>query len=242
MKGDGMKDTRCRMELPRPNDPEPDHSGFNCGNALRGGYSRTRASRDMRPGGSRAAGGMAALLIAVAIPIFGGASAVDAAPAGNNKMLIIYYSWGGNTRYAAEQIQSLTGADIFELKTVDPYPAEYRPTTEQAKRELNSGHRPQLAGKIDNLADYGVVFIGSPNWWGTLAMPFFTFLEANNLSGKTIVPFMTHGGSGFGRSLADLEALCPNAAVLEGLAIRAAQVRNAQEDISRWLKKIGVIQ
>jgi flavodoxin len=151
----------------------------------------------------------ASLLGVIVAPV--GVSAAYAAPVSDKKMLIIYYSWGGNTRYMAEQIQSLTGADIFELKTVDPYPAEYRPTTEQARRELDSGYRPPLSSKIDNLADYDIVFIGSPNWWSTLAMPFFTFLEEHNMSGKILVPFMTHEGSAFGRTLTDLKKLCPDA-------------------------------
>lgn len=190
--------------------------------------------------------GAASLLTKLAIPIMpiipmlGGASSAFAASAGGKKMLVVYYSWGGNTRYVAEQIQSLTGAAIFELKTVTPYPKEYRPTTEQARRELDSGYRPALSSKIENLADYDTVFIGSPNWWSTLAMPLFTFLEANNLSGKTIVPFITHEGSAFGRALTDLSALCPNAKTLEGLAIRGGRVKSAQPEIIEWLKKIGI--
>lgn len=183
----------------------------------------------------------ASLLTAITMPMLGGVSSAFAAPTGDKKALIIYYSWGGNTKYVAEQIQSLTGAGIFELKTVNSYPKEYRPTTEQARVELDSGYRPPLSSKINNLADYDIVFIGSPNWWSTLAMPFFTFLEANNLSGKTIVPFMTHEGSAFGRALTDLKALCPNATILEGLALRGGRVKSAQPEIRQWLKKIGMI-
>ncbi|CAK7069933.1 MAG: hypothetical protein DELT_01819 [Desulfovibrio sp.] len=175
-----------------------------------------------------------------AIMCFSTAGVADAAQPGGKKMLVIYYSWGGNTRYMAEQIQTLTGADIFELTTVTPYPKEYRPTTEQARRELDSGYRPPLSSKIDNLADYDTIFIGSPNWWATLAMPFFTFLEEHTMAGKTVVPFMTHEGSGFGNSLNDLKKLCPNATILEGLAIRGGRVRNSQPDIARWLTKIGM--
>lgn len=186
--------------------------------------------------------GAAGLLAAIAMPILGGLSPSPAfaAQAGGKKPLIIHYSWGGNTRYMAERIQSLTGADIFELTTVDPYPKEYRPTTEQARRELDSGYRPPLSGRIDNLADYDTVFIGSPNWWGTLAMPFFTFLEEHNMAGKRLIPFMTHEGSGFGSTLNDLRKLCPNAMIREGLAVRGGRVRNAQSDITQWLGKIGM--
>lgn len=185
-------------------------------------------------------GAAAVVLGAIVIPMPGGTSAVHAALSRGEKMLIVYYSWGGNTRHMAEQIQSITGADIFELKTVAPYPKEYRPTTEQAKREQESGYRPPLSAKPENLSDYDLVFIGSPNWWGTLAMPFFTFLDENNLSGKTVVPFMTHEGSGFGSALADLKRLCPNADILEGLAVRGGRVQGAQSEIARWLSKIGM--
>jgi flavodoxin len=182
-----------------------------------------------------------AFLTAVALPMPGkGAFAYAADSAGEQRMLIIYYSWSGNTRIMAMQIQALTGADMFELKTVDPYPAEYRPTTEQAKREQESGYRPPLATKIENLEDYDTIFIGSPNWWGTLAMPFFTFLEEHTLSGKTLIPFMTHEGSGFGNAPSDLRKLCPNARILEGLAVRGGRVRNAQPEVAQWLKKIGI--
>ena len=132
---------------------------------------------------------VAVLFIAVVMSVAGGISAADAAP-GSNK-LIVYYSWGGNTRYLAEQIQSLTGADIFELKPVDPYPEGFEATAERGRRELDSGYRPPLAGRIDNLADYDVIFIGFPNWFGTLAIPHVTFLESYDLSG---IPQGCHTG------------------------------------------------
>ena len=183
-----------------------------------------------------------ALPAVLAAPVFGRVSAVCAAPPAGKKMLIIYYSRSGNTRAVAEQIQGLTGADIFELKTITPYPKEHRATTEQAKREQESGYRPPLSAKPDNPAAYDIIFIGSPNWWGTLAMPFFTFLEEYKLSGKTVIPFMTHGGSGFGRALADIKALCPDAVLVDGLAIRSGQVQSAQPDITQWLKAIGMLK
>lgn len=184
----------------------------------------------------------AALLAVLAMPLIGLASSAQAAPAGDQKMLIVYYSWGGNTRNMAKQIQALTGADIFEIQTVQPYPADYNQTTEQAKREQDANFRPALANKIDNLADYDLIFIGSPNWWSTLAMPVFTFLDAYDLSGKTILPFMTHEGSGFGRAVDDLRKFCPNSTILDGLAVRGGRVGNAQDNISQWLTKLGLIK
>lgn len=184
--------------------------------------------------------GAAGLLAAAAISPLGDVRQAFAAVAGGKKMLIIYYSWGGNTRFMAEQIRTLTGADIFALQTVDPYPTEYRATTEQARREQDSGYRPALSGRIDNLPEYDTVFIGSPNWWATLAMPFFTFLEEHTMAGKTLVPFMTHEGSAFGRTLTDIKTLCPNATIGEGLAIRGGRVRSSQPEIAQWLQKTGM--
>ena len=181
---------------------------------------------------------VAAALIAVVISIVGGISAANATS--ESKKLIVYYSWGGNTRYVAEQIQSLTGADIFELKPVVPYPEDFNATAERGRRELDSGYRPPLAGRIDNLADYDVIFIGSPNWFGTIAMPLFTFLESYDLSGKTIIPFISHGRGGLAETLTDLKALCPNSTFLEEFAIYRREA--TQTDISRWLSRIGMLK
>jgi flavodoxin len=156
------------------------------------------------------------------------------------KTLIVYYSWGGNTRQIVDQIRKTIQADVFELKTVDPYPEEYRPTTVQAKREQETGYRPPLSTKIDNLDAYDVIIIGSPNWWGTVAMPVFTFLESYTLSGKTIAMYITHEGSRLGNSMDDLRKLCPSSTVLEGLAIRGGSVGSAQKDVDAWLRKIGL--
>jgi len=178
------------------------------------------------------------LLIAFVMPVVGGISAADAAP--ESGKLIVYYSWSGNTRYVAEQIQYLTGADIFELKPVDPYPEDFRATAERGRHELDSGYLPPLVGGIDNLADYEVIFIGFPNWFGTLAIPLFTFLESYDLSGKTIVPFISHGRGGLQNTLTDLKALAPNSTFLEELAIYRRET--TQSDISQWLDRIGMLK
>jgi flavodoxin len=169
-------------------------------------------------------------------------SVADAASSilAGSKTLIVYYSWSGNTRQIVGQIRKTIQADVFELKTVDPYPEEYRPTTVQAKKEQEAGYRPPLSTKIDNLGDYDVIIIGSPNWWGTVAMPVFTFLESYDLSGKTIAMYITHEGSRLGNSMDDLRKLCPNSTILEGLAIRGGSVGSAQKDVDAWLRKIGL--
>ncbi len=159
---------------------------------------------------------------------------------GKGSPLVAYFSWGGNTRAVAEQIQRAVGGDLFEIKTVKPYPAEYRPATEVAKQEQDADARPELAVRVSGVDSYGVVLLGYPNWWGTIPMPLYTFLESYDFSGKTILPFCTNGGSGLGRSVSDIQKLCPKATVGEGLAIRTEHAKSASNDITAWLRKQGL--
>jgi flavodoxin len=99
---------------------------------------------------------------------------------------------------------------------------------DQAKREQQANLRPELTGQVQNMDSYDVIFIGYPNWWGTMPMPVFTFLAEHDFAGKTIVPFCTHEGSRMGRSVKDIAAACPGAIVLEGVAIRGSEVQNAR--------------
>ena len=103
-----------------------------------------------------------------------------------SRVLIAYYSWGGNTKYAAAQIQKATGGTLFEIKPVKPYPSEYRECTVQARKEIQEGGRPELAAKVEDMGKYDVIFIGSPNWWSTIAPPVASFLASYDLSGKTV--------------------------------------------------------
>lgn len=175
------------------------------------------------------------------LPLFSPASAAAAELAGK-KTLIVYYSWSGNTRQVAQQIQQAIQADAVELKTVDPYPADYRQTTAQAKREQEAGYRPPLQSPISNLDAYDVIILGSPNWWGTVALPIFTFLETHDLTGKTIAMYVTHEGSRLGRSMDDLKRLCPGSTILDGLAIRGGSVSSAQGDVAKWLRTVGLLR
>ncbi len=159
---------------------------------------------------------------------------------GKGRPLVAYFSWGGNTRAVAEQIQRAVGGDLFEIKTVKPYPAEYRPATEVAKQEQDADARPELAARVNGVDSYGVVLLGYPNWWGTIPMPLYTFLESYDFSGKIILPFCTNGGSGLGRSVSDIQKLCPKATVGEGLAIRTEHAKSASNDITAWLRKQGL--
>jgi len=161
------------------------------------------------------------------------------------KKLIVYFSRTGNTRAAADQIHDHVGGDLFEVRTVAPYPEAYRATTDQARRELDADARPAIVGGVSDIASYDVVLIGFPNWWGTMPMALFTFLDKHDLSGKTLIPFCTHEGSRLGRGLDDLRSHCRNATVLEGLALRGGNAENqktpaVRREIAAWLTKIGV--
>jgi flavodoxin len=146
----------------------------------------------------------------------------------------------GNTEVAAEMVRTVTGGDLIRIETVDVYPRDYHETTEVARKELRQDARPQLRDLPDSIDGYDVVFLGFPNWWGTPPMAVFTFLEAYDFAGKTIVPFCTHEGSGLGRSESDIRRACPGAKVLGGLAITGGSVRGSAGAIRRWIDSTGL--
>jgi flavodoxin len=156
------------------------------------------------------------------------------------KILVAYFSHSGNTRVIAEQIHSLVGGELFEIVSVNPYPTDYNACVERAQKEQKASARPKLKVKLENAKSYDIVFIGYPNWWGSFPMPVATFLEENDFSGKTLIPFCTHEGSRLGRSVEDLTKMCPKSKILEGLAIRGRSVKTAHEDVAQWVKKIGL--
>lgn len=147
----------------------------------------------------------------------------------------------GNTEHAAKAVQSLCGADIFEIRTARAYPTGYPETTEEAQRELKRDAHPKLAEPPASLAGCEVVVLGYPNWWRTLPRAVCTFLEAHDFSGKTLLLFCTHEGSGLGRSERDIQKLCPGARVMKGLAIRGGSAQKAEGSIAAWLKSSQVI-
>lgn len=160
----------------------------------------------------------------------------------NSKTFIVYFSWGGNTRVAAENTKRLTGADIFEITVKNPYPTDYRQCVNQAREEQRTDFLPELNGNVNNLSQYDTIIVAFPNWWGTYPQAVKKFLVDNrDISSKKIALLCTHGGSRLGRSVNDLKALYPNANILEGLAISGSSVRNSENDIRNWLKKIGLL-
>lgn len=158
----------------------------------------------------------------------------------DNKILVAYFSHSGNTRVTADQIHESVGGEIFEIVAVDPYPRNYDAVVEQARKELSQNYRPKLKTKVANMEPYSMVFVGYPNWWGTIPMPIATFLSEYDFSGKTIVPFCTNEGSGLGRSATDIKNLCPRSTILDGLAVRGSGVKQAQDEVSEWLHEIRV--
>ncbi|MCX7720860.1 MAG: NAD(P)H-dependent oxidoreductase [Dictyoglomus thermophilum] len=155
-------------------------------------------------------------------------------------ILIIYYSWSGNTRKIAHIIQKEVGGDIVEIIPENPYPSSYNATVEQAKKEIKMDYKPPIKTKIEDIEKYDIIFVGTPNWWSTIAPPVVTFLTQHNLSGKTIIPFITHGGGGQGRVVSDIKRLCPESKVLEPLSIYEGGSTDLREKILEWLKNLPI--
>lgn len=154
----------------------------------------------------------------------------------NSKILIAYYSYSGNTKEVAEAIQKEIGGDLFEIKTEGTYPEEYRPMTVQAKKEIEDGYRPKLTTSVEDMAQYDTVFIGSPNWWGTITPQVSSFIETYDLNGKTVVPFITHGGGGVQNTIKDMTAQCKGCNVNQGGWVGYS---SRTFGISGWLKDLG---
>jgi len=166
------------------------------------------------------------------------------ASSSSSDILVTYYSRTGNTREIARQIHEQVGGDIFEIVPVNPYPVDYNECVKLARKELDTQYRPEMEAKVENMQSYNVIFIGYPNWWGTMPMILFSFLESDDFSGKTIVPFCTHEGSRLGNSITDITRLCPNSTILDGLAVRGGSVRSeqAQNEVTKWLHDLGMAQ
>ena len=143
----------------------------------------------------------------------------------------------GNTAVAAEIIHDICDADLFEVKPVVEYPDDYMKCTDVAKDELNKNARPAVSEMPENLSQYDTIFIGGPVWWGTYPMPMFTVLEQLDWTGKTVLPFSTHEGSGLGDIMSDMRRVCAGANVRGGLAIHGSNVAAARADIEKWIKK-----
>ena len=162
-------------------------------------------------------------------------TAVQTSGSGDGKVLIAYFSWGGNTRGAAEEIAKQTGADLFEIQMVEPYSTDYNTVLDQAQADQNAQARPELSTHVENMDQYDTILLGYPNWWASIPMPVASFLEEYNFSGKTIIPFCSHGGGRFGQSLTAIAKLAPDAAMGEALSIHYSGGSTLSTDIAEWL-------
>lgn len=156
------------------------------------------------------------------------------------KVLIAYFSWGGNTKGIAEEIQQQTGADLFEITLVHPYSSDYNTVLEEAQRDQNQQARPELATHVENMEQYSTILLGYPNWWASIPMPIASFLEEYDFSGKTIIPFCSHGGGRFGQSLTAISKLVPAANMGEALSVHYSGGAELSSDIQEWLKTNGI--
>ena len=143
----------------------------------------------------------------------------------------------GNMQYMAMTIQEAIGGELFRIETKEKYPLEHETLVNQAKEEQNEEVRPELATHIENVEQYDIIFLGYPNWWGDMPQPLYTFLEEYDFSGKTIIPFNSHGGSGFSNTIEEIKKLQPNATVRDdGLSISRNDVSDSEQEIADWAK------
>lgn len=152
--------------------------------------------------------------------------------AGNIKVLAV-----GSTAIMAKKIQKIIAGDLFEIQPLHEYPANYHACTSLAKKEYQQNARPKVANIVSHMEEYQNIYLGYPNWWGTMPMCVWTFLESYDLTGKHIYPFCSHEGSGLGDSIQDLQTLCPNSYIHQGLAIYGSQVENSEAKIKQWLQE-----
>lgn len=147
----------------------------------------------------------------------------------------------GNAEYLAKMAEEITGGDLFLIRTEKTYPSAYRDTTDAAKEEQSANARPALASHVENMDQYDTIILIYPNWWGTLPMPLYTFLEEYDFAGKTILPLCTHEGSRMGSSEGAIAEICPDATLLDGLAVRGADASSAQVDVEAWINNSGIL-
>jgi hypothetical protein len=158
------------------------------------------------------------------------------------KVLVAYFSLSGNTKAVANHIKELTGGDLFEIEVAKPYPSDYHTCTEVAKKEKEANARPELKTKVKNMEEYDIIFVGFPNWWGTMPMPILTFLESYKLEGKIVIPFCTHGGGGEQNCFKDFVKNTSKATNKKGFLSSGGMAGSARPQVEKWLREIGIIK
>ena len=179
-----------------------------------------------------------------------------------SKILIAYFTWAentvvanpdsvnvdasssaslviGNTAIMAGYIEDVTGGDLFSIVVTNPYPSNYDECLNRANREKAQNARPELTATVENLYDYDIIFLGFPNWWYTLPMAVYSFLESGDFSGKTVIPFCAHGTGGLASTVRDLRTAIPNSTVLDALGIYRNDMDSAESKINAWLNNLG---
>lgn len=171
-----------------------------------------------------------------------------------NRCLVVYFSRKGenyvqgqivdlevgNTEVAANMIHDIVGGTLFKVETIHAYAKNYHECTLEAKKELEHQERPKILDYVHQFSEYDTIFVCFPNWWSTMPMAMFTFLECHDTKGKTIIPLCTHEGSGLGRSVQDIQKACPQAHVLKGLAIQGSRVHESKEVIQCWIDELHI--
>ena len=155
-----------------------------------------------------------------------------------SKALIAYFSRSGNTRVIAGTLQRALEADLFEIQPLRSYPEDYEQTVEQARQERDRGYEPPLETRVPGVAAYDTIFLGFPIWGETAPPVIRSFLKAHDLSGKTLRPFITHGGYGLGNSLTVLQKHAPTARIETPFSMEADQERRTLEQVNQWLGRL----
>ncbi len=184
---------------------------------------------------------------------------LDSETNGSN-VLVAYFSWAdnavvdgevdvvsspsvvspGNVQQLAVWVQEETGGDLFSIQVTDPYPSDWDACLERANDERSQNVRPQLVENVENIEQYDTVFVGYPDWWSDAPMLIYSFIESYDWNGKTLIPFCTSGGSGFGRSLEKLPDSAPGANILEGLHVSGSSVESASDEIASWISGLNI--
>lgn len=161
----------------------------------------------------------------------------------DNSTVVIDGKVLGNVQYIAQVIQLASKADIFRIEPKTPYTTNHADLITFAREEQRRGARPELKTDISDLEQYDTIFLGYPNWWADMPMILYTFLEAHDLSGKNIIPFVAHGGSGFSSTVRTIAKLQPKANIYQnGLSIYRDRVQNSEQNIINWVKDLGYLK
>ena len=155
----------------------------------------------------------------------------------DEKVLIVYYSYSGNTKAIAEIIKEKTNADMFQIETFKEYPANYNDIVKLAKHEKENNINPELKKRIENISEYDLIYLGTPVWWYTMSNPVKTFILENDLSGKIIKPFCTHGGGGASSTFTDMVKFAPKTIFLDGLSVYERGSGSITADIEKWINQ-----